>query len=131
MSLPAGNSLLDLCGAYCREKMRQHSRRHPRLPTAFPSRGIFAPPGPPGGITGQMQHTNTHAVHARLTVLKYLCLLDACCGSRYHVSISLQWLGLFLFGEVQAAHDACVQVGIMTGCHSHFWAARQACLEAV
>ncbi|KAL3150240.1 hypothetical protein ABBQ32_000098 [Trebouxia sp. C0010 RCD-2024] len=34
-----------------REARRQQSRRRPRL-TAFPGRGIFAPPGPPAGITG-------------------------------------------------------------------------------
>lgn len=34
-------------------------------------------------------------------------------------------------GEVQATCNVNLQVGIMTGCHSHFWVARQACLEAL
>lgn len=34
-----------------RERMRRRPRRHPRL-APFPMRGTFAPPGPPGIITG-------------------------------------------------------------------------------
>ena len=36
-----------------------------------------------------------------------------------------------VFGDVPAARNVDVQVGIMTGCHSRFWVARQACLEAL
>ena len=105
--------------------MRRFSRRHPRLPTAFPSRGIFAPPGPPGGITGQMQGFHTHMPCTHWSL---------CCGSLstgMRVSYSLHLLSLLLCKEVQVVHTADVQEEIMIGCPSRFWVAPQACLEVV
>lgn len=58
MSLRTENS------SFCRrEKIRRHNRRRFRPPSAYPSRGIFAPPGPPGGITGQALRLHAHMRH--------------------------------------------------------------------
>lgn len=122
--------------------MRRQPRRNPRL-APFPMRATFAPPGPPGIITGKSvllarqasatptpSHTWDTCVHTCAEFSACACpttpslactaqmLLPGSMGAKWLQSVAL----------MLADKPDCIQVETMIGCRSHSWVAPQGCL---